>query len=142
MQNGTMLAANCPKTPNTNVFVRSILCMNMAWEAIELTLGDCLPLPVRGPRPYRFGSDNRGCSRTNAWWHSTFPRHRLPAFISKGSTVNIATSARLLSASVDDRRGPSLWYAQADAFSILISCLICPLPTVMSFTILMRISAC
>ncbi len=28
-----------------------------AWEAVELTLGDRLYLPVRGPRPYRFVSD-------------------------------------------------------------------------------------
>ncbi len=28
-----------------------------AWEAVELTLGGCLHLPVRGPRPYRFGSE-------------------------------------------------------------------------------------
>ncbi len=48
--------------------------------------GDRLHLPVRGPRPYRFGSDNRGCSRTNAWQFSTFPRRRLPA-LSKASTV-------------------------------------------------------
>jgi hypothetical protein len=82
MQYGIMLAANCPKTPNTNVFVRSILCMN------------------------------------------------------------IATLARLLSARVEDPGGPSLGYAQAGSFIILISCLICPLATVMSFTILMRISAC
>ncbi len=41
---------------------------------------------VRGPRPYRFGSDNRGCSRTNAWQFSTFPQRRLPAFFSKAST--------------------------------------------------------
>jgi hypothetical protein len=80
MQYGTMLAANCLKTPNTNFFVRPILCMN------------------------------------------------------------IATSARLLSARVDDPSGQSLRYAQADAFSILILCLICRLPVVMSFTILMQIS--
>jgi hypothetical protein len=61
MQYGTMLAANCPKTPITNIFVRPILCMK------------------------------------------------------------IATSARLLSTRVDDPSGPSLRYAQADAFSILIS---------------------
>ncbi len=54
-----------------------------AWEAVELTLEDRLHLPVRGPRPYRFGSDNRGCSRTNAWRFSTCPRRRLPAFLVK-----------------------------------------------------------
>ena len=58
-----------------------------AWEAVELTLGDRLHLPVRGPRPYRFRSDNRGCSRTNAWRFSTFPLRRLPAFFSKASIV-------------------------------------------------------
>ncbi len=58
-----------------------------AWEAVDLTLGDRLHLPVRGPRPYRFGSDNCGCSRTNAWQFSTLPRRRLPAFFSKASTV-------------------------------------------------------
>jgi hypothetical protein len=56
-----------------------------AWKAVELTLGGCLHLPVRSPRPYLFGSDNHGCSRTNAWQFSTFPRRRLPAFFSKAS---------------------------------------------------------
>ncbi len=60
---------------------------SLAWEAVELTLGYRLHLPVRGPRPYRFRNDDRGCSRTNAWRFSTFPRRRLPAFFSKASTV-------------------------------------------------------
>jgi hypothetical protein len=52
-----------------------------AWEAVELTLGDRLHLPVRGPR------QSYGCSRTNAWRFFIFPRRRLPAFFSKASTV-------------------------------------------------------
>ena len=66
--------------------IRVVWSVFPAWEAVELTLGGCLHLPVRGPRPYRFGSDNRGCSRTNAWQFSTFPRRRLPAFLSEAST--------------------------------------------------------
>jgi hypothetical protein len=53
----------------------------------QFSAGDRLHLPVCGPRPYRFGSDNSGCSRTYAWRFSTFPRRRLPAFFSKASTV-------------------------------------------------------
>ncbi len=60
--------------------VRVVLSVSPAWEAVALTLGDRLHLPIRGPRPYRFGSDNRSCSRTNAWQFSTFPRRRLRAF--------------------------------------------------------------
>ena len=63
--------------------IRVVWSVSPAWEAVELTLGDRLHLPVRGPRPYRFRSDNRGCSRTNAWRFSTFPRRRLPAFLVK-----------------------------------------------------------
>jgi hypothetical protein len=70
--------------------LHAVLSVSPAWEAVEITLGDRLRLPVRGPRPYRFGSDNRGCSRTNAWLFSTFPRHRLPVFQSKASTVQSA----------------------------------------------------
>ena len=62
--------------------IRVVWSVSPAWEAVELTLKGCLHLPVRGPRPYRFGSDNRGCSRTNAWRLFTFPRRRLPAFFS------------------------------------------------------------
>ncbi len=42
--------------------VRVVWSVSPAWEAVELTLGDCLHLPVRGPRPYRFGTENRGCT--------------------------------------------------------------------------------
>ncbi len=63
--------------------------VGLSREAVELTLGGCLHLPVRGLRPYRFRSDNRGCSRTNAWQLPTLPRRRLPAFLSKASTCKI-----------------------------------------------------
>jgi hypothetical protein len=63
--------------------IRVVRSVSPAWEAVELTLGGCLHLPVRSLRPYLFGSDNRGCSRTNAWQFSTFPRRRLPAFLVK-----------------------------------------------------------
>jgi hypothetical protein len=43
------------KTP-----IRVVWSVSPAWEAVELTLGGCLHLPVRGPRPYRFGSNNCG----------------------------------------------------------------------------------
>jgi len=46
------------------------LSSRSAWfgPSLRPTL-DSLP---RGPRPYRFGSDNRGWFRTNAWQFSTF----------------------------------------------------------------------
>jgi hypothetical protein len=40
---------------------RSAWLVSSAREAVELALGGCLHLPVGDPRPYRFGSDNRGC---------------------------------------------------------------------------------
>ncbi len=61
--------------------VRVVWSVSPAWEAVELTLGDRLHLPVRGPRPYWFGSYSCGCSRTNTWRFSTFPQRRLPAFL-------------------------------------------------------------
>jgi hypothetical protein len=63
------------------------------WEAFELTLAGCLHLPVRDHRPYLFWSDNRGCSGTNAWQFATFPRRRLPAFLSKASSVEADATA-------------------------------------------------
>ncbi len=59
MQYGTMLAANCPKTPNTNAFVRiQIPCMNIAtWlsdlrmrssmddSPVSVSQASCLRLP-------------------------------------------------------------------------------------------------
>ncbi len=67
--------------------------VSLAWdsEAVELTLGDCLHLPVCGPQPYRFGSNYYGCSRTNAWKCSSFPQHRLPAFWVKLVQCKICT---------------------------------------------------
>jgi hypothetical protein len=53
--------------------IRVVWSVPPAWEAVELTLGDCLHLHVRGPRLYRFGSDHCGCSMTNAWRFFTFP---------------------------------------------------------------------
>jgi hypothetical protein len=79
--------------------IRVVWSVSQAWEAVELTQGACLHLPVRGPRPYLFGSDDSGCSRTNAWRFSTFPRCRLPAFFSK------ASSAECPSYSIVSRRG-------------------------------------
>ncbi len=60
--------------------IRVVWSVSPAWEAVELILGDHLHLSVRGPRPYRFGSDNRGCSRTNAWQFSIFHKRSLPVF--------------------------------------------------------------
>ncbi len=73
--------------------IRVVWSVSTAWEAVKLTLGGCLHLPVIGLWPYRFGSDNRGCSRTNAWQFSTFlgfPRRSLPALFSKASTCACA----------------------------------------------------
>ncbi len=69
-----------------SIILHVVSSISRAWEAVEPTLGGCIHLLVRGPRPYRFGSDNYGCSRTNAWRFSTFSRRRLPAFLSKAST--------------------------------------------------------
>jgi hypothetical protein len=85
--NGFKLTLWCVNSGCSVELIRVVWSVSPAWEAVELTLGDRLHLPVRGPRPYRFGSDNRGCSRTNAWRFSTFPRRRLSASFSKASTV-------------------------------------------------------
>ncbi len=69
------------------------------WFYPGLVLWDALlgHLPVRGLRHYRFGSDNLGCSRTNAWRFYTFPRRRLPAFLGKASTCVHAAQAKTTS---------------------------------------------
>ncbi len=45
---------------------------------------------LEGPRPYRFGSDSRGCSRTNTWRFSTFPT-QIACLLSKANTVEDKT---------------------------------------------------
>ncbi len=66
--------------------IRVVWSVSPAWEAVEVTLGGCLHLPVRGLRSYRFGSDNCGCSRKNAWQFSTFP---LPGFWMKSQAGHL-----------------------------------------------------
>ncbi len=58
--------------------IRVVWSVSPAWEAVELTLGDRPHLPVRGPRPYWFGSDNRGCSKTMPGGFLPSPNNCLP----------------------------------------------------------------
>ncbi len=67
--------------------IRVVWSVSPAWEAVKLTQGGCFHLPVRGPRPYWFRSDNCGCSRTHAWRFSTFPRCTLPAILIKAISM-------------------------------------------------------
>ena len=81
--------ASCQDSGCSVESIRVVWSVSPAWEADELTLGDRLHLPVRGPRPYQFEGDNHGCSRTNALQFSTFLQHRLPAYLNKASTVSV-----------------------------------------------------
>ncbi len=46
--------------------------------------GCWIHLPFRGHWPNRLRSNNGSCSRTKDWQLSTYPRRRIPAFISHG----------------------------------------------------------